>query len=618
MVPISPLATDLAERGAVLLNRSELDLERVLLWLRTCNASHGACHSINSLSHAAFSNKSMFLVSTSRMCLVKTDVRKEYVALSYVWGPTVPKFMTTKATVKSLQEVGSLSSMMARDMLPGTIERAIRLALLLKLEYLWTDCLCIVQDDPIHVASQLECMSEIFSNSYLTLCAADGLDAESGFSGVPGCSQPRSIRQELLSFSDGFTTSHWIHLLITKVEAWDQRAWTFQEDVLSRRTLEFRDCGLKWRCQEALAEEQEADIRRATNDFIDLNIILADSDWPCIRKWNNILDEYLSRSLKYEEDILRAFSGILDALRMSFDGFYYGLPAKFFDLALLWIPKEPLSRRKIDNKKDTDTTVNFPSWSWAGWIGERSNQIGAFGLDHERTTPLTEKLERQSFVYPCVDWFKFDPECCEKFRISNDYAKYREGGLDGSIVLPAGWSSRREGSKDDGELYYEYKFAPSDHTFWYPVPVNRNSHQMNDYQSPPFLYCRTSRGYLEIGSSLSHEVEEYYINYPIYSLITSEEKWAGVIFVHQHPEINDEAKEQCELIVVSGGIAFEDADWIPELRLGDRPRTRGQYSFYNVLWIEWQSGIAYRKGVGRVVKQVWDSLAENEVDVILG
>jgi hypothetical protein len=44
----------------------------------------------------------------------------------------------------------------------------------------------------------------------------------------------------------------------------------------------------------------------------------------------------------------------------------------------------------------------------------------------------------------------------------------------------------------------------------------------------------------------------------------------------------------------------------------------GVYEYYNVMWIEWENGIAYRKAVGRVYKEAWESLDLEEVDVLLG
>jgi hypothetical protein len=40
--------------------------------------------------------------------------------------------------------------------------------------------------------------------------------------------------------------------------------------------------------------------------------------------------------------------------------------------------------------------------------------------------------------------------------------------------------------------------------------------------------------------------------------------------------------------------------------------------FYYVLWIEWKKGVAYRKGLGRVLKAAWNAMEKEEIDLILG
>jgi hypothetical protein len=42
------------------------------------------------------------------------------------------------------------------------------------------------------------------------------------------------------------------------------------------------------------------------------------------------------------------------------------------------------------------------------------------------------------------------------------------------------------------------------------------------------------------------------------------------------------------------------------------------YEYYNVLWIEWENGIAYRKALGRVYKEAWEAQELEEVDIVLG
>jgi hypothetical protein len=55
---------------------------------------------------------------------------------------------------------------------------------------------------------------------------------------------------------------------------------------------------------------------------------------------------------------------------------------------------------------------------------------------------------------------------------------------------------------------------------------------------------------------------------------------------------------------LSNDISFKDDDlstWTVE-------------EFYYVLWIEWESGIAYRKGLGRVLNDAWERELKDEVD----
>jgi hypothetical protein len=113
-----------------------------------------------------------------------------------------------------------------------------------------------------------------------------------------------------------------------------------------------------------------------------------------------LVEIFVQKTLTFESDILNAFSGILDALQQAHFGrtptdFVCGLPtfppendstkklpiplkggvstsqAEFGQL-LLWRPLQKLRRREIREDKDDlrSTITPFPSWSWAGWIGE--------------------------------------------------------------------------------------------------------------------------------------------------------------------------------------------------------------------------------------------------------
>ena len=459
---IRPLARGISEAVGVLMDQCWIDVERVLQWIKSCDTMHAECHWKIAASGSSFSSQNMYLISVSRECLVKAIGGEKYVALSYVWGASFSQFRTTKANLTLLQSEGSLCERGIRDHLPGTIQRAMHFTSLLDVDFLWVDCLCIVQDDPIHAASQINSMASIYSNSYLTLCAADAIDAKSGLLGTRQCSAPRNVHQDILAFADGPTSSKWIKDMPPKASVYDERGWTFQEQVLSRRILSFTGNGLEWRCGELSANEQNLEVTRLANSFVDSNIVRADTLWPCLKKWDNLVSSYLKRRLTYEEDILRAFSGILESLNSSMlGGFFFGLPQQFFDAALLWVPKKNLTRR--EDMKSGIVKIALPSWSWAGWKGARRSQINAFGLCHERSDPMMDYRARMRDIYSCVTWYKIDMDTFEKVKIPNDYARFRNDGLLGTITLPLGWSSYHD--KNDKPFYYRYDTAPSSYTF---------------------------------------------------------------------------------------------------------------------------------------------------------
>ena len=97
--------------------------------------------------------------------------------------------------------------------------------------------------------------------------------------------------------------------------------------------------------------------------------------------------------------------------------------------------------------------------------------------------------------------------------------------------------------------------------------------------------------------------------------------WAGVIESNftRADDVMDLKGCKCEVVVVSAEVAKrQHFSVFRELDCCDALKPLEVYEFYNVLWIEWQDGIAYRKGIGRVWKEVWDRQASEKVDVVLG
>jgi len=71
-----------------------------------------------------------------------------------------------------------------------------------------------------------------------------------------------------------------------------------------------------------------------------------------------------------------------------------------------------------------------------------------------------------------------------------------------------------------------------------------------------------------------------------------------------------------ELVEVSKGYAFSGQ--MNDL-LGIRFSKHGvSFEFYHVMWIEREGQLAYRKGLGRVLREVWEAQDRELIDLMLG
>jgi hypothetical protein len=78
----------------------------------------------------------------------------------------------------------------------------------------------------------------------------------------------------------------------------------------------------------------------------------------------------------------------------------------------------------------------------------------------------------------------------------------------------------------------------------------------------------------------------------------------------------------CELVAISAGFAVDALSAYGIQEWDTRERLRGPddeiHEFYNVLWVEWKDGIAYRKALGRVIKSAWEAQDLEWIDLVLG
>lgn len=131
-------------RGSIIAQPLKIDMQmqRVKVYSRNCAKNHKLCQSDTSPIPA----RRVLDLSSSSIGIVRlieaSGIVKPYVALSHCWGPpTRHPLMTTRATLDEHTTRIALSS------LPQSFRDAIRVCTWMDIQYIWIDCLCIVQDD---------------------------------------------------------------------------------------------------------------------------------------------------------------------------------------------------------------------------------------------------------------------------------------------------------------------------------------------------------------------------------------------------------------------------------------------------------------------------------------
>jgi hypothetical protein len=169
--------------------------------------------------------------------------------------------------------------------------------------------------------------------------------------------------------------------------------------------------------------------------------------------------------------------------------------------------------------------------------------------------------------------------------------------------------------------YYTHKLTGSS-KFCYPVPMRESQ---NEAESPGllqsasvasgrYLCTSTHRAFFNIEIQDNDDDD----NYEEYCELSPPEpfdkkKRAGRLWPDE-PLGNGykPAVLPLELVVISAKyIARGGERW-------EQPFGEESPQLYNVLWVEWLDGVAYRRGVGEVEKDIWDAKPLELIELILG
>jgi hypothetical protein len=612
------------------LDRQWIDIDLLCRWKSTCLSQHG--HKCES-PYTAFTVPRvlpLWLVDTEQLCIVpgSNATDSAFVTLSYVWGDTSPFTTTTTRNLKELQKPGAFAARSSAALLPNTIKNSIDLVPLLKERYLWIDALCIPQDDTAVQLVELNRMAEIYASSVFTIIAGDGFDAHCGLAGIQSVTPPRLVEQEIVQFGP---QNHLIAAIFSRAEdvlhlsAYRDRAWTFQESIFAKRRLIFHKGSVRWMCSESFWDEdllplEFHDSPRARS----FSLLLQDQPYPSFRMLSVAVNNFNGRHLTYPEDALSAITGLLNVLSQTFErGFLFGMPEAFFDIALLWEPTPGMTQRK-PKRPSTKlmALLQVPSWSWAAWTGK----FIARAWSYYRTTDNYTYDQSLRQVIPTVQWYTMDsPASMLRRKLDPLWFEYQWKLHESSQALPSEWERHypvKDSDKEQDHTCYFTHPSISGKRWKWPFPLSLPDRPPVIPEPTRYLYCRTSSANL-LAAPVKVDSPNASDRSITCSLSDIHGKEAGVLFVHHQYMASLIAPSHCEakqieLVSVSKTICNKpDGHYDWERLIGILPTDR-PYEYYNVLWVGRESGVAYRKGLGRVRKEDWDRLENTDIDLILG
>ncbi|QYT03695.1 HET protein [Trichoderma simmonsii] len=390
---------------------SDEAFQKATNWFRECNDTHEDC-SVGEIPEMPDRVLDIAAEDTaSGVKLVQTNGKKAgYACLSHRWGKE-----TSQATK---QNVESLCNEVPWDYLSPTYQDSITFLRKFskwhqdqygeEIRYIWIDSLCIIQDSKSDWKKHSLKMSDIYSNSSITLVESHGLHTEKRLF------QDSTARRgsKSVSIQDAEGNDHELHYRHTiyhptfmvkddGIPVW-RRAWVFQERLLSRRLLIFGPDELSWQCashhqcecgleqletqSDKLMKEWEDDIHiplHSASSRRDMQRTLGNNpSHKQLRKaWRLVVEEYSRLDYTYRSDTLFAIAGLAKNFNARLGGkkYFAGIWYDEYDelqgseegadwepqaetaLDLLW----RLAYFKDAEREDLPEPAVPISWSWA-------------------------------------------------------------------------------------------------------------------------------------------------------------------------------------------------------------------------------------------------------------
>lgn len=428
-----------------------------------------------------------WVIDTTAACLVPGAAVGRYVALSYVW-PSLPAspaetLLLERDSLADFQKPGFLSRDYNISRIPQVIQDAIRLTQGFGERFVWVDRLCLMQNDH-ETYTQVQRMHEIYWGAYVTIIAAAsgslyGRDNASGGQ----LSKPDREKDNPLPHNND--TSSWAkyhldlmheHYARLSRSKWGSRGWTYQEKILSKRTIVLLDDDIFWDCQCALWDCNGLDPFTETETQTDeegvhdpVNMRLTPTTSMDFSLYVELVCPYNARDLSYTHDVIPAFTGILNTLAPGFpDGFVAGIPLAYMANMLLWQPRKGAVRRLGSTN---------PSWSWTGWRCE----IDPWSL----RSGLSTVTDQPSAIKRAGSWTIRNPVECVVVAPEGSWHVAEERTRAGQVEV-----------RQDGTLWL--KFAGNNDSSTFSEPISFGTAPRSVPPIDNFLFVQTSQALFNI------------------------------------------------------------------------------------------------------------------------
>ncbi|KAJ9616433.1 hypothetical protein H2200_000151 [Cladophialophora chaetospira] len=378
--------------------------DQVRHWLENCAQNHIDCNQdwrVAGKSPARLLNVCPDLENSFRLEAFPGSVRPpKYVTLSHCWGTEMTATLTTLNQAELINRYHSTTS------LPQRFQDAMEIAKWMRVQYIWIDALCIIQDSAEDWLSESAKMGDIYTSSYCNIAATSAGPQKGCFTNrLVSMVEPYAIpnpqlHEESATYVVGYDDFWSNSLLDTPLHA---RGWVLQERLLSPRTIHFGQEQIFWECRCQMACEAyptgipEQFKNRRTRAWRQADQMLdphreRTSQWSLMGFlsrfsltkpkhnpaqlsqiygiWSNIVEAYMECKLSYDDDKLVAISGIAQKVAgVTGERYLAGLwENSLLGPGLLWYV---LGRRQADGTSSIGFApeghrgYRAPSWSWA-------------------------------------------------------------------------------------------------------------------------------------------------------------------------------------------------------------------------------------------------------------